>query len=1203
MKRLFRREILHDLKRSRAALLLFLPLAAGILTAFTLILHAQTTALPVQGGAGSTVDWSSASDMQVLLQAVEMTPTVPADSTPRYGTFYSAQHAPGTRSAWPPLPGNPYNLPVWNLGDGVYLLADEQWNYSPPLMSSSLASGGMMATDGMGPPPFDTGDGGDDSNIFTNFYTLPTNGLWLEMTNVANGFACLNLHGATDAVYEVLSKTDLTIPSWNIETELWPTDTNSTPFTVPESGRPNLFIWARDWTGVTENGNTTPDWWFYYYFGTTALSDTNLDSQGNTLLSDYQSGTDPNIIQFSIEVADNYVNTSYPNLQLNITAGVPSCCAVLVDSTNFAGANWTTYTSSTVTANLGTLQGWHDIWIGLRGLPSNATQTWQWKRLKLDFTPPQIVVTNPAVQTVDVPTIQLQGYSPEQLSGISYDLTNANGLVTNQPVFITGQNFSTNTWESTTNVFQGFDIPLTNGLNTITIHATDMAGNVTTTNFDFTVDYSGKTNPPLTQVCWPLNGQQVCGASFLCQGWVSDPTVCVLAELVDINNTTNTFTANMGRDGHFWLENLPLNGVTNWLTLTVTDVVGNAFTTNLIILSGDAGLNIDPVSAGQTTVTGEINAGNDTVWVNGAQAINNGDGAWTATITPISGMGGAVEAVAIPNSDNNGNGSGGMDAAGNPKSTRGQSAQSPVNPPQGVYIVSSTYQDREDYLGDEYIEGGSSWADDAGGWGWGQSFDGSTWDESVAWPSSPWPEAVPWGVLWVTNNGQFLLTTHRPASLSFHYANEKVIATDPVTGSSFSESAQGALEFATGGPLGSKAVRLYQFSGSVTIHHSPQPPDDDEVPWSIPPDDETVADGRVSLENLGNLDANGNVYAQLADNTRVLVTGQTKGANDYSTPPPSPVGVTLTGLTVVSNSATQIDATNWAAVKSSSTNDYVYIQATLSTDDTNAANQIQWSAGEKVPGNPFAVRVTKTNSVETTVTATLGSTNMTVKVWIVWATCNFDMNSNDTLSTVTSGALTFLNPRLLEPFDNDNLGAGYFNWSQQYFDTAITASGSIIANQAAGKMCVTASITPAGINKVTGINSLGWRIFQQRNCEAFKNGTLVSNADDPIDTTGDWVSDSDADASGKNMTTEPDSNDKLYHSDAATYPTARFGANNSAAEYSNFKDLVIWNGQLCSSTNNFWHCNFAWTPTSNPQQANNWGFNTPDLNTGNPPLP
>jgi hypothetical protein len=252
-----------------------------------------------------------------------------------------------------------------------------------------------------------------------------------------------------------------------------------------------------------------------------------------------------------------------------------------------------------------------------------------------------------------------------------------------------------------------------------------------------------------------------------------------------------------------------------------------------------------------------------------------------------------------------------------------------VQPPQGVYIVSSTYQDREDYLRDEYIGGGSSWADGGGGWLEGDSFDGSqTWDGSVSWLASPWPEAVPWGTLWVTNNGQFYAYSYRPASLSFHYANEKVNEKDPVTGSSFSESAQGALEFATGGPLGSTAVRLYQFSGSVTIHHSPQPPDNDEVPWSIPPDDETVADGRVSLGNVGNLDANGNTYAQLADNTRVMVTPSVKGQDDYSTPPPTSAEVTLGWIDLACSPPLDASRTNIGIGESV----YCYISGALSAN-------------------------------------------------------------------------------------------------------------------------------------------------------------------------------------------------------------------------------------------------------------------------------
>src|ERR1035437_627461 len=95
----------------------------GSLAASLYFLHAQGTAMPVQAGA-VLQDVNAMSDMEVMLQAVEMTPTVSADSMPRAGTFWSALHAPGTRLAWPPMPSNFHQLSAWNLGDGVYLLDD-----------------------------------------------------------------------------------------------------------------------------------------------------------------------------------------------------------------------------------------------------------------------------------------------------------------------------------------------------------------------------------------------------------------------------------------------------------------------------------------------------------------------------------------------------------------------------------------------------------------------------------------------------------------------------------------------------------------------------------------------------------------------------------------------------------------------------------------------------------------------------------------------------------------------------------------------------------------------------------------------------------------------------------------------------------------------------------------------------------------------
>jgi len=195
-----------------------------------------------------------------MLQTLEATTPLPAESVPQPGTFYSAQHP-----NWPPLPCNIHNVPVWNLGNNCYLLDDVDVDYSALLEQTQ---GGMRM---MGMESSDTND--------SPTHTFPTNELWLEITGVSNGAAWFNLHNATNQVYAILSMTDLTVPGWNIEQEVWPgTNQGVTPFTVPVLDRTSmLFVQAEDWTGVTENGNITPDWWFWEYFGTVALSDSDRD--------------------------------------------------------------------------------------------------------------------------------------------------------------------------------------------------------------------------------------------------------------------------------------------------------------------------------------------------------------------------------------------------------------------------------------------------------------------------------------------------------------------------------------------------------------------------------------------------------------------------------------------------------------------------------------------------------------------------------------------------------------------------------------------------------------------------------------------------------------------------------------------------------------------------------------------------------------
>jgi len=548
----------------------------------------------------------------VAAAAAPQTDPIAFSNAPMVGQFYSAQNPD-----LPPAPSDFSNLPVWDLGDGNYLLDD----FDSDLRRQS-GIGGAVQDDSPPTPPGDGGSGGSPSTNGIS-YSFDTNGLWLEMVDVStNGFADLNLRNATNQIYAIWGTSDLT-GGWTVLTEVWPTNASVMPFTVPLTNQQTLFMQAEDWTGVTENGNTTPDWWFWEYFGTTALSDTNLDAEGSTLLIDNEYGIDPNAISFSLSVANQYLNTSAATVQIAVSAGTPSYAAVLVDSTNFAGATWNAYVSSNITVNLGTVQGWHNVWVGLRGLPPNAAQTWQWEYLNFSL-PPVLSIISPAANVVSQPIIQINGYCQEPLASISYDVSNALGVVTNQPSEITEQFYDTNSAGFSTNYFECVDVPLNNGINTITIHAMDLAGNITITNFNFTLDYSSKTNPPSVQINWPQNGTQISGNSFTCRGWISDSTATVTGQL---GPNGNIYPAIVERNGNFWIQNIPLAAGTNALSITVIDVVSNAAVTNISVVQSPLALAINPVTPSSqlwqptVNVTGTISDTTYAIWVNGVKGL------------------------------------------------------------------------------------------------------------------------------------------------------------------------------------------------------------------------------------------------------------------------------------------------------------------------------------------------------------------------------------------------------------------------------------------------------------------------------------------------------------------------------------------------------------------------------------------------------
>ena len=627
----------------------------------SIILGLGLFALPVllQAQLAVSMEETPMADSIVTLTAeAQGLPLMAREDLPKTGTFWLVTAGLGTGAAVPlPCPPTDASLPIFQMADGQFLVDGTKGqvvlNAKLPSVESALTAQAdavvslitrvqetemLSETAMLFGMELDSG-GGPEMPLFA---VTDPDGLWLEITNLANGFVHANLHNATNQVYAIWGTTDLLEP-WQVEKIIWPADTNCEPFTLATQGRQMLFLRAEDWTGKDSNEDGVPDWWVWRYFGDVSQALTNLDYSGSglTFAEDYSNSITPTVFSFaSIQTANNYVSSSQPTVQLAVE-GSPYYVAVLVDSDNFSNAVWNTYSGSSVSVNLGSAEGWHEVWIGLRGHADDPeSAVWQRKRLKFDSTPPALFITSPTNATVDIPMIQLQGFSPEALSSISYDLTNAAGLLTGQQILVLNQHYDTNTWEFTTNTWQAFDVVLTNGLNTFTLHATDLAGNTATASYSVTLDYSGKTNAPTVQITWPTNGTEISGSRFTLDGFVADPTASVSATITATNGSTSTARGAVERNGRFWVDNLPLNSGTNTVSLQITDAAGNSSTTNISVVQSTVTLTMNPVTPDsdlwkpKVNLTGTISAPAYAIWVNGVKGHNNGDGTWSASDVP-----------------------------------------------------------------------------------------------------------------------------------------------------------------------------------------------------------------------------------------------------------------------------------------------------------------------------------------------------------------------------------------------------------------------------------------------------------------------------------------------------------------------------------------------------------------------------------------
>ncbi len=468
--------------------------------------------------------------------------------------------------------------------------------------------------------------------------TLDTTGLYLEITNVANGLAYFNLWNGTNQVYAIWAAPNPLGP-WTVGTEVWPTNGEVAPFTLASSGQDALFAFAQDWTGVTENGNSVPDWWLWKYFGTVALSDTSLDSQGNTLLYDYTNGYDPNVITFRVSATNSYVNQTTVQMQVSLLAGVPSYYAVLVNDTNLADANWLAYPGTRLAVNLGSTAGVYTVCIGLRGLPPTATQSWQSLTFYCDTTPLTLAFTNLAGMSGSRPFIDPAGYASRALRALSWTVRGANGGTNTGSGAVVAQGRNRSDQYHATNWFQCVDLALALGTNWISIQAADRAGTVTVTNFFYVFDTNGDTTAPALTLVWPQDGTLVSGDNFAVQAWMDDDTGTAALQYTDGDGIVQTVTGLVERGGNVWVENVPLIAGTNRLSLMASDAAGNVSTNSFSVVQSNVGLTVTPLSQDEmkgayANVYGTVDDPVCAVTVNGFPGINYG-GYWEVDNVPL----------------------------------------------------------------------------------------------------------------------------------------------------------------------------------------------------------------------------------------------------------------------------------------------------------------------------------------------------------------------------------------------------------------------------------------------------------------------------------------------------------------------------------------------------------------------------------------
>jgi len=240
-----------------------------------------------------------------------------------------------------------------------------------------------------------------------------------------------------------------------------------------------------------------------------------------------------------------------------------------------------------VRLDLGRSGGSKDVWFGFKG-GGKPDATWTNVTLIYDQTTPPMVVFAPTNRVVSARDVQVHGYSKERLKSLYYRHFNEDGgLAARDEVNLyTGGRWSGFEPKDLEDNQFSFGLELLKGTNTVELSGTNRLGQAVSTNFVLLLDWSHDTNPPHLQLRYPASGMSMPESRFLADGRVDDPSADISAVVVSGELTTNRFGSVQphGDEGpKFFINDVPLLGETNLLTITAMDLAGNETSTSIVV--------------------------------------------------------------------------------------------------------------------------------------------------------------------------------------------------------------------------------------------------------------------------------------------------------------------------------------------------------------------------------------------------------------------------------------------------------------------------------------------------------------------------------------------------------------------------------------------------------------------------------------------